>query len=734
MAISLFPPRSPSGSERANLSAYRALILLGSLAVPGFWFMDRANGMVYDDPLAYRLALGVAGLAALLATYASPVARRHVRSLAAVLVYASSAFMMVTAIRNGLPAPWIAGALLTVGVGGLALAMFADSGREIVRSLAGLMAASTAPLLAMPTDGLDHSPLTFGLELAIAVVAVGVAGHARLRTLSALAASRRQLEAERDQGAARERLLRTVMDSIPDSIYVNDADGRCLMRNQASARQLGLESEADGLGLTGADLFPEGEARAEREQHRRVVETGRPVLGRLTTVQRDGQAVWYECSTVPLLAPDGHATGVVGVVRDVTDQKRAERELVRARDTAEAAARAKSEFLANMSHEIRTPMNGVIGMADVLAESTLTQDQAECVRTIQTCADALLALISDVLDLSKIEAEGVEIEAVRFEPRALARDAAAVVRTQAQARGLALDVEVGADVPEVALGDPTRIRQVLLNLLSNAVKFTHQGGVTVRLGADELAPSGVGPFGLRVSVRDTGVGIAPDKRAGLFEAFTQADASTTREYGGTGLGLAISSRLVALMGGEIRVEGEPGVGSTFTFEVRVEALPDLRSAPRPENSPAPRPEDSAPRLASGPPSALRVLAAEDNAVNQRVVARLLRQLGSDVDVVANGREALEALRAAAGAGRPYDVVLMDVQMPVMDGHEATRRLRRELAPADQPHVIALTANAMTGDREACLDAGADDYLTKPVRRDALEASLAARPTRGVPAA
>ena len=717
MAASLFPLLSASGSARVNLNAYRTLILLGSVAVPGFWFLDRASGLAYDDPLEYRLALGAVGLAVLAATYVSDAARRHVRGLTVALVYATSGFLSFTAVRNGLPAPWIAGVLLATGVGGLALAMFADSAREVVGSLAGLAAATVLPLFTAPGTGLHHSPLTFSAELVAAALAVGVAGMARLQTLAVLAESRRQLEAERDQGARRERLLRTVMDSIPDSIYVNDVEGRCLVRNQASARQLGFASPGEGLGLTSFDLFPEGEARLDWAQQQRVLATGAPALGRLVAVERDGATVWYECNTVPLLAPDGQGAGVVGVVRDVTAQKHDERELIRARDTAEAAARAKSEFLANMSHEIRTPMNGVVGMADVLADSDLTADQAECVRTIQTCADALLALISDILDLSKIEAEGVEIEAVRFEPRALVRDAVDVVRTQARARGLALAVDVDDAVPEVVLGDPTRVRQVLLNLLSNAVKFTHRGGVTVRVGADGRAAGALGAFTLRFAVQDTGVGIAPDKRAGLFDAFTQADTSTTREYGGTGLGLAISARLVALMGGQIGVDGRPGEGSTFTFDVRAEALPDLR---RLSTDAGERPGPTASR-----PAGLRVLTAEDNAVNQRVIARLLDRLGADADLVENGEEALAALHRAADAGRPYDVVLMDVQMPVVDGHEATRRLRRELAPAAQPYVIALTANAMAGDREACLDAGADDYLTKPVRREALKQALGA---------
>ena len=708
------PLRPPDDAEPLNLRAYRALMLLAAVGVPGFWVLDHLNGMGYADPFAYRIGLSGLALTLVGATYVSRWARDHVRGLTIALIYLGSAYLSTTATANGLPAPWSAGLLLMAGTGGLTISMFAVSRRQIGWSLAGFFVAVAVPLFVTPVDALDHSPLTFAVELAVAMAAVYVAGATRLRTLEVLAESRRQLEAERDQGEQRERLLRTVMDSIPDAIYVNDLEGRCVMRNQASADGIEQATGLKGLGQTAFDLFDAQEAQRDWDDHQHVVQTGEPAAERLATVDWGGQEAWYEHAKVPLLTSSGEVIGVVGVARDVTMQKAAERELIQARDTAQAAARVKAEFLANMSHEIRTPMNGVIGMADVLAESDLTADQGECVRTIQTCADALLALISDVLDLSKIEADGVEIERVEMRPRDVVRDALDVVRTAARARGLTLAVDVDESVPAVVLGDPTRIRQVLLNLLSNAVKFTHQGGVSVRVGA-LVPPDALGPCRLRFAVQDTGVGIAPDKRAGLFDAFTQADASTTRRYGGTGLGLAISSRLVALMGGTIEIDDQPGDGSTFTFDVRVEAVPAPQQTP-----PEPRPARSPPTGVGG---GLRVLVVEDNEVNQLVIVRLLERLGVQADVADHGRAALAALHQAADAHRAYDVVLMDVQMPVMDGHEATRRLRHELAPSAQPHVIALTANAMAGDREACLDAGADEYLTKPVRRDALETAL-----------
>ena len=389
-------------------------------------------------------------------------------------------------------------------------------------------------------------------------------------------------------------------------------------------------------------------------------------------------------------------------------------EAERQRDRAEHAARAKSDFLASMSHEIRTPMNGVVGMADLLSDTALSAEQTEFVGTIRTSGLALLTILNDILDLSKIEAGGLVLEEIAYDPGRVAREAAAIVRPQAEAAGLSVTVEVDAGVPEAVTGDPTRVRQVLLNLLSNAVKFTHHGGVTVRVDAPA-------PDRLSIEVRDTGVGIAPDRLAAVFESFTQADASTTREYGGTGLGLAISTRLAEHMGGGLEAESEVGHGSVFRLTVAAPAARVEAAAPVATDS------------ASGArPARLRVLVAEDNAVNQRVVTKLLERLGyDDVEVTEDGEAALAALHGAADRGHAVDVVLMDVQMPRLDGLAATRRLRTELAPDDQPAVWMLTANAMDEDREAALLAGADGFLTKPLVRSALAEALEAvqaRPT------
>jgi signal transduction histidine kinase/ActR/RegA family two-component response regulator len=381
------------------------------------------------------------------------------------------------------------------------------------------------------------------------------------------------------------------------------------------------------------------------------------------------------------------------------------RDLVASRDAAEAGVRARSEFLATISHEVRTPMNAVIGMTTLLLDTPLSVEQRTFTDTIRASGESLLTLLNDVLDYSKIDAGHLELESVTFEPSAEARRVVELMRGAASARNNHIELTVGEKVPRCVRGDPGRLRQVLLNLASNAVKFTSGGLVSVRLSASVED----GRTWLRCDVVDTGIGIAPDALARIFRPFTQADASTTRRFGGTGLGLAISSRLAALLGGSLDVTSRPGEGSTFTL--RVPVVPT-------------RPATLAPvRHSLGPVSdadacSLRVLVAEDNPVNQRVITLMLSRMGHRVDVVGDGVEAVEAFVRAA-----YDLALMDVQMPEMDGLAATRRIRTLEDPARRMPIVALTANAFADDRARCLDAGMDDFLAKPVRREELSALL-----------
>ncbi len=406
---------------------------------------------------------------------------------------------------------------------------------------------------------------------------------------------------------------------------------------------------------------------------------------------------------------------------------RYQRTLASARDAAEAGTRARSEFLAMMSHELRTPMNGVVGMADILLDTRLDDEQALCVRTLRTSASHLLQVINDVLDFSKLEAGRIEIEKIRFDVHALLRDTAALMTAPAKEKDLRLLVDIAPDVPRYAIGDPARLRQVLLNLISNGLKFTKAGHIAI--GVALASEQFLGKVRLEFTVADTGIGIPQDGVPLLFRRFSQLDSTIARRFGGTGLGLAICKRLVDLMGGTISVESTVGTGTVFRFTV--DCLPaeipaDERDAGELQHSPPLVPAAAA---AARP---LRMLLVEDNKTNQLVATKMLKGLGYTVDIADNGFEAV-----AACAATNYDVVFMDVMMPEMDGLAATKAIRKLPRPNCDPHIIALTAIVQKEDRDLCLDAGMNDFLIKPVTKRAiaekLEAFFAAAPA-GTPTA
>jgi len=663
-----------------------------------------------------------------------------------------------------------------------------------------------------------------------------------------------------EEALAYERdLLRGLLDNIPDRIYFKDVESRFIRCSNSMALRLGLDDPKKILGKNDFDFHPKEKAQEFYEDEQRIILTGKPLINKLEEqTDLDGKTIWASVTKVPIYNQNGHVTGIIGISRDVTTLKQAEAAMQQARDAALESVRVKSEFLANMSHEIRTPMNAITGMTGLLLDTRLSQEQREFVSTIRDSTFTLLDVVNEILDFSKIEAGKLKLEIIDFELRDVVESTVEMLAENAQRKGLQLNCWMDQDVPDRVRGDPGRLRQILANLLSNAIKFTERGEVLVRL---TRAMESQTTLAVNIAVSDTGMGIASKAIPLIFQAFTQADGSTTRKYGGTGLGLTISKQLVELMGGEIGVESTVNQGSTFWLklpfekqspgEIRAQKfdaqrlenvrvlvvsgaqtsgrilhtqlshlkMQNVNAASGPEalrllheavaegkpfelvildmdlaemdglalaqtikadpaltsarllvmtslghrlttatmqelgisaclvkplrqsrlfdclvdvmslsGTGAARPlQSEATRYAVSSLTTTarnaRILLAEDNVVNQRLALKQLKKLGYHADAVSNGFEVLEAIRQIR-----YDIILMDCQMPEMDGYEVTSRIRgqqeqKENALGYSPYIIALTANVLHGDREKCMEAGMNDYLTKPLHLSDLEEVL-----------
>jgi PAS domain S-box-containing protein len=497
--------------------------------------------------------------------------------------------------------------------------------------------------------------------------------------------------------AANESRLRGIVDGVADALIAVDERAIIASVNPAAAALFGFVAE-HLVGTAVARILP---------NYATLANPAEPSTGE--TVGRDARGNLF-----PVEVARGrdltHAFGeTIVILRDITQRKTAQDAIHAAHDRAIEAAEVKSQFLATMSHEIRTPINAVVGMSELLLQTPLSDEGREYTATVRDSAASLLSIVNDILDFSKIEAGRMELERVAFVPLLAVENATDILAAAAHKKRLSLSTDIAPDVPRRVLGDADRLRQVLLNLIGNAVKFTAQGSVTVRAAVDRVEADTA--VVLRFSVSDTGPGIAPEVAERLFEPFRQADQSTRRRFGGTGLGLSISRRIVELMGGTIGFESDVGRGSTFWF-----AVPFPTAAASTESEPQPEATHGALEAVEEPHGeGVLVLVAEDNPVNRTLALQQLKKLGYRAHAVTDGREAIDAL-----AHRSYDLILMDCQMPELDGFEATREIRRsEASRGGHVPIVAMTANALDGDREACLAAGMDHYLAKPVELAAL---------------
>ena len=586
--------------------------------------------------------------------------------------------------------------------------------------LAAYAALIVVSMLIDPWLAARVSPLSEGVQRGFLMLNLGCASTGifllvsymvgvEQRAIEQLQGERVMLEQARD-GLAREkarvdelnRMLHGVLDTIPVRLYWKDLSLRYLGCNQLLANDAGKASADEVIGNDDDDMGWQARAAEIRAKDREVIDSGEARLKVEHAVPAaDGAEVWWRTSRVPLRDGSGAIVGLLGLYEDITHEKRVEEALRASIDAAERASQAKSVFLANMSHEIRTPMNAVLGFAHLLRHDITDRGQRDRLEQIITAAKLLLRIIDDILDLSKIEAGQMKIERTPMMVGGVIDHVRSMFAGRMRGKGLVFRERIDPALNGLTLlGDPLRLGQILINFIGNAVKFTERGHIVL---VASLIARRTDCVRLRFEVEDTGIGIAEQSQQRVFDAFEQAEASTTRTHGGSGLGLAISKRLAGLMGGSIGVRSVLGAGSTFWFEAEL-GLGDATAFPSAKACDQ--------KLRSG----ARILLVEDNQVNQVIAAEHLRIAGLFVDIANHGAEALEML-----ADEAYDVVLMDLQMPVLDGLDACREMRRR---GDLTPVLAMTANAFDEDRRACADAGMYDFIAKPVEPETLFSTLA----------
>jgi len=514
---------------------------------------------------------------------------------------------------------------------------------------------------------------------------------------------RKQVE---EKFAYERHLLRALLDTTPDNIYFKDKNSRFIRTSKAMAQWFGLNDPDQIVGKTDFDFFSEEHAQQAYKDEQEIIQTGRALIGiEEKETWPDGRETWVSTTKMPLRDEQGKIIGTFGISRNITERKLAELEMQKAKKAAEEANKAKSEFLANMSHEIRTPLNGVIGMTHLLRETNLTREQREYVEIINKSANTLLTVINDILDFSKIEAGKLDLEVIDFDLRVTVEDVADMLALKAYEKGLEFACLIDQDVPSLIRGDPGRMRQILINLINNAIKFTHEGEVVIRVKLEEESGTHVT---IRFSVSDTGIGIPKDKMHRLFQSFSQVDASTTRKYGGSGLGLAISKKLAEMMGGQIGVESEEGKGSTFWFTAVFEKQKQTKET----------------KFASfDEVRQKRILIVDDHPTNRYILREQLKSWGCQFDEASDGVEALNKLHQAKIDGNPFDIVILDMQMPGMDGETLGRKIKEDPTLSDTI-LVMLTSVGKRGDAARLHKIGFAAYLTKPIKQSQLYDCLA----------